>query len=189
MFPYLRTLRYDSPSSPTNRWLLVSMKILKCKCGKDIQVDDQDFALCSLWNWSCSIGVAVYFNTGANSFPITSRIGGPLGKGFIWDHIDRDYHNNQRSNLRIATKQQNNFNRSKASNNTSGYKGVSWHKCSKKWRATIKRDGVAKHVASCLTPEDAARAYDKAAKELFGKFACLNFPEGGSIWIFQPYLS
>ena len=53
------------------------------------------------------------------------------------DHADGNPLNNCRANLRVATKSQNNQNRTKQSNNTSGYKNVNWSKKSKKWRVDI----------------------------------------------------
>ncbi len=49
-------------------------------------------------------------------------------------------------------------------NNTSGYKGVSYHKKSQKWQAAIQVDGRKKHLGVFATAEDAGRAYDAAAR-------------------------
>jgi len=57
------------------------------------------------------------------------------------DHIDGDILNNKISNLRLATLSQNQDNRKKNKNNTSGITGVLWLKISKKWRAEIYKDG------------------------------------------------
>ena len=54
------------------------------------------------------------------------------------DHINNDKKDNRLANLRLVTVSQNNQNRGKQSNNTSGYKGVSWAKKSQKWEACIK---------------------------------------------------
>lgn len=95
--------------------------------------------------------------------------------GFWVDHINGDTLDNRRSNLRLCTVSGNNHNRMKSKNNTSGYKGVSWLKQNQKWRAYIKVNSKDKHLGCYLDKEDAARAYDKAAKEYFGEFARLNF--------------
>ena len=79
------------------------------------------------------------------------------------------------SNLRICSCSQNSMNRSIRSTNKSGYKGVSWHRTAGKWRAKIDSYGRRKHLGLFSTPEAAALAYDKAAKELHGEFAQLNF--------------
>lgn len=98
--------------------------------------------------------------------------------GMQTDHVDGDSFNNQRSNLRNATVQQNNRNRRKFDNETttSPYKGVSWDKSLKKWRAWIRYDGKRKYLGVHEYEKAAALAYDEAAKKYFGEFAKLNFP-------------
>jgi hypothetical protein len=94
------------------------------------------------------------------------------------DHIDGDGLNNTRKNLRFCTHQQNLCNRPAQINNTSGYKGVYWHKRASKWVAQISENGKRKYLGRFANAEDAAHAYDAAAKELYGEFARLNFPYG-----------
>ena len=94
------------------------------------------------------------------------------------DHIepaDGSHAQDRLSNLRIASHGQNLMNQRIARNNTSGYKGVTWHKRAGKWMARIMSCGRLKHLGYFTTPEAAALAYDKAAKELHGDFARLNF--------------
>jgi hypothetical protein len=91
------------------------------------------------------------------------------------DHRDGDGLNNRRSNLRPATKAENGRNRRLHSNNTSGYRGVS--RSRQRWFAQIKVDGRKVSLGMYADPVDAARAYDQAAREHFGEFARLNFPE------------
>lgn len=93
------------------------------------------------------------------------------------DHIDGDGLNNSRANLRVATRGQNSANRGATRSNKSGHKGVSWHAPRKKWRASIKVDRVFMHLGLFTNREEAARAYDHAARHHFGEFARLNFPD------------
>lgn len=74
-------------------------------------------------------------------------------------------------NLREATSSQNKCNKSKQSNNTSGYKGVSWHIRDKKWTAQIMINEKSKHLGYYATPELAYEKYLKAERELHGDFA------------------
>lgn len=78
---------------------------------------------------------------------------------------------NKLENLRPASCSQNNANRRMSTTNTSGVKGVSFHKKVGRWRASIKKNGQQKHLGYFDTLEDAAVAYRTAAVELFGEFA------------------
>ena len=92
------------------------------------------------------------------------------------DHIDRNKKNNCVSNLRICTNSQNQMNTVKWKNNKSGFKGVS--KSGNRWVAMIKVKGITnglEYLGSFLKPEDAARAYDAAAKLYCGVFNRPNF--------------
>jgi hypothetical protein len=85
------------------------------------------------------------------------------------DHRDRVRSNNKRTNLREASQSQNNANSIRP--NKSGYKGVTWCRSSKKWRAVIKINKKNKILGYKTTPEAAHALYCAAAKEHFGEFA------------------
>jgi HNH endonuclease/AP2 domain len=87
------------------------------------------------------------------------------------DHKDRNGLNNKWSNLRLASDQQNQANRQRGINNTSGYKGVFWHKSSRKWCSAIMVNGKNKWLGTFISPEDAQVAYLAAAKMYFGEYA------------------
>lgn len=89
------------------------------------------------------------------------------------DHVDGNGLNNRRSNLRKASQHQNNGNYIKRKGK-SKYKGVCWDQG--KWKAAISRGCEKYHSGRFENEEDAARAYDVAAKDYFGEFANLNFP-------------
>lgn len=91
------------------------------------------------------------------------------------DHIDMNPVNNHVSNLRWCTNSQNMRNTRPLANSTSRFKGVCWDKSRSKWRAQIKIDGKHRNLGQFENEEDAARAYDTAARELHGEFARLNF--------------
>lgn len=89
------------------------------------------------------------------------------------DHIDGDGLNNQKSNLRLCSRRENQWH--KRGWAPSGFKGV--YPMGKKWRAVITAYGH-KHYLGCFdSPVAAARMYDQAARQLHGDFAYLNFPE------------
>jgi hypothetical protein len=93
------------------------------------------------------------------------------------DHRDGNGLNNTRSNLRKATPSQNLANRGLQSNNRSGFKGVSYCRTRHKWLANIKHNGRSINLGRFNTKRAAAKAYDKAARSIFGEFAYLNFPD------------
>lgn len=93
------------------------------------------------------------------------------------DHINGNGLDNRICNLRLATQSQNMANWTRRAKRNC-YRGVS-HKgynFPKPWQARIGHQGVRLYLGTFANKKDAARAYDKAAKELFGEFAKLNFP-------------
>jgi len=102
----------------------------------------------------------------------------------ICDHKNHNGLDNRRLNLRNCTTEQNNANRRKRLTThgsqapSSQYLGVSWCPRRKKWVAHIKHKGKARNLGLFAVEEDAARAHDRAAWELWGEYACLNFPAG-----------
>jgi len=90
--------------------------------------------------------------------------------GFV-DHINRNPVDDRIENLREATGSQNNANSRMPKTNTSGFKGVTWHKESKKWVGQIKKDGKMHYLGLFADPKKAHEAYCSAAKTLFGEFA------------------
>lgn len=89
------------------------------------------------------------------------------------DHIDHDGLNNQRSNLRPATRSQNQHNR-RSRTGTSRFKGVYWNSRERRWRAQISVNGAMRYLGSFASEEAAAGAYNSAAIKFFGAYACLN---------------
>ncbi len=105
-----------------------------------------------------------------------------MGSDDIVDHKDGNGLNNQRNNLRIATRGQNGSNR-RPKGGSSGYIGVSMlvirsgKNTYQYWRASIQKGGVKEYLGLFKNKVDAAKAYDKRAIELHGEFANPNFKE------------
>jgi len=95
------------------------------------------------------------------------------------DHINRNSLDNRKANLRPATPSQNVRNRAKNTNRTytSKYKGVTWNRCIKPWRAHIHFNHKLISLGSFDDEIRAAKAYDQAARRYHGEFAVTNFPE------------
>ena len=94
-------------------------------------------------------------------------------KGMETDHINGKRLDNRRKNLRIVTVTENQMNRGPQKNNTSGYKGVIRHP--KGWIAKINYMKKAIRLGPFANKEDAAKAYDTKAEELYGSIAYRNF--------------
>ena len=148
--------------------------------GKFTIVDDEDFQRLSRFKWHAQVrpytSYAVReFSTG---YGRRRRKLIPLHRfildapdGIQVDHINGNGLDNRRVNLRLCTAQQNCANNRRVYSK-SGYKGVYWNQCV--WQARLNHNGKLLYFGSYKSPIDAARAYDKAATEIFGSFARTN---------------
>ena len=87
------------------------------------------------------------------------------------DHINLVRNDNHWVNLREATRSQNKANMRRISTNTSGMKGVCLHRPSGKWLASIKKNQKRHHLGYFDCIEEAASAYEQAARDFYGEFA------------------
>ena len=151
-------------------------KLISLTQGKFAIVDDADYEWLNQWKWGISsTGYAKRgIRKGKKTITIfLHRLLAKTPKGKFTDHINRNRLDNRRENLRVCTTFESNQNRGFNSSNTSGYKGVflgSYSKLKKKWRVDIQQ----KTIGYFKTKEEAAIAYNKRAKELFGEHAWLN---------------
>lgn len=147
--------------------------------GRFAIVDDDDYEILKDYKWY--VGTHGYaqrckYKNGRTEAILMHRVILNARDGELVDHINGNKLDNRKENLRIANQAQNMRNCGIRATNTSGYKGVRFHKASKKWKAEITKDYKNYHIGMFDTPEEAARAYDAKAVELFGEFAKLNFP-------------
>jgi HNH endonuclease len=117
-------------------------------------------------------GYAVRKEHGQNVYMARQILNAP--SHLVVDHIDRNKLNNQTHNLRLCTRRGNQQNQGVPRDNTSGYKGVSWQCQIKRWQAKIQANCVAHYIGVYETKEEAALAYNEAARRLHGEFAYLN---------------
>lgn len=157
--------------------------------GLDALVDDADFAWLSAHSWRAASACGArgrlnghegyyavrYVRVGRRNKAIfMHRLIAAPPTNMVVDHIDRNTLNNQRSNLRIATGQQNSCNRFHRSRK-SGMKGVEINK--RRFRARIVWRGMRYYLGAYELRDQAAVAYDVGAVAVHGDFAALNFPD------------
>ncbi len=145
--------------------------------GKVAIVDAADYQWLSMYKWNASESKNAFYARNSKRRRIYMHrfiMNAPPDK--VVDHKDHNGLNNRRSNLRICSSAENLRNR-RPNKKTSRYKGVHWCKESRIWKAVIKFRGKKQNLGQFDNEIDAARAYDKAARQLFKEFAYLNFPE------------
>ena len=98
-------------------------------------------------------------------------------ENLLVDHINHNGLDNRKANLRLATCEQNSYNRIRfRKSKSSKYKGVRWNKQIKKWAVIICFNKKSKFIGYFKDEKQAAKEYDKAALKYHGEFASLNFP-------------
>jgi len=95
------------------------------------------------------------------------------------DHIDNNPNNNRLSNLRLASKSENQWNTRKHKNNTSGFKGVYFDRRSNRWVSKIMINNKNVYLGSFKSADDAHNAYKKASLSMHGRFS--NFTQEASL--------
>ena len=157
------------------------MKEIKLNQGYSTKVDDDDFEYLSQWKWCIQDKKNLYPRR-------TKRIGGGKVISFLMhrvimkitdryvivDHKDHDTLNNQKVNLRVCSRSDNNSNVRSAKGSISKYLGVTWNKPNKKWIAAITKNYRRIHIGCFQSEKQAALAYNERAKEIHGEFANLN---------------
>ena len=158
------------------------MKEIKLNNGNVTVVDDEDYEWLNQWKWeykydkrcrTAYVERRAYIN-GKRTTVSMHRIIMGSPKGMQIDHIDHDGCNNQRTNLRICTTAQNQWNARIRQDNNSGYIGVWYDDRRKKWVAEIKANHKHYRLGNFDKAIDAVRAYNEAALKYHGQFATIN---------------
>lgn len=161
------------------------MKEILCRSKKYgdhfAQVDDADFEILNRFKWYlkvCTKGNiycrAPIYKNGKRINILMHRFLLDCSIGEIIDHKDGNGMNNQRSNIRRCTHQQNAQNYRTPLTNKSGFKGVSFYKPTGKYVVYVKSNKKNLNVGYFTDLITAAHAYNEAAKKYYGEFANLN---------------
>lgn len=139
-------------------------------------VDDRDYAKLSRFTWHIRRDkkTNLAYADRVNGRVPTSMHREILPKAAMIDHVNGNGLDNRRSNIRKCTPMQNMANSRKQSGTSSRYKGVSFDKTVNKWLAKIGYNYRTIALGVFRKERDAAKAYNHAAKILFGKFARIN---------------
>ncbi len=154
------------------------MKIIYALNCDEIQVSDCDHLFLSGYNWRkdkqwgyyrCSNG-GTWNGHKVNAKPmhwfVAQLMGLKVHEGLEIDHIDRNKTNNQRNNLRVASRSLQKYNINMHRTNTSGFVGVHFReKCIfNPWQTQIMINGKHKNLGCFKTPEEASEVYQAAKK-------------------------
>jgi hypothetical protein len=166
----------DGISTPENPGMMICTR-----AGHQFIIDAEDWPWISGFKWSVSSdgGKRMYVSTRIEEKKIYLHrflLEAPHDQGV--DHRNGDPLDNRKANLRLATHQQNMFNRRKAktygNKPTSSFKGVSWDNSCGRYKAQIMKDRVNHNLGRFRDQRSAAMAYARAAQEMFGEFAYTN---------------
>jgi len=155
------------------------MKRIYLGHGKSTLLDKEDFIRFSKFKWRLekkrnseyAIHHTLFAGTNFKIRLHRAILGLIYGDGKIVDHINGNGLDNRRCNLRLCNNSQNAANSKLYSNNSSGLKGVHWHKLKQKWSATIRFKGKKLHLGYFKSKIKARKKYLKKAAELHGEFS------------------
>ncbi len=137
-------------------------------------VDDKDFEELNQYKWYFTAQGYAARDTRVNGKRVQILMHRLLlnpPKGLFTDHKDKDKLNNQRNNLRVATKAQNGWNVNPRKRNKSGHLGVYFFKRDKTWQAQLTYLGKRIHLGYFKEIEDAIKARKLASKRYYGVFS------------------
>ena len=146
----------------------------RCANGREFLFDKCDLPF--FQDKTCTVDERGYVTTNRKK-DLVSHLLLNVGNEVVVDHVNGNPFDNRRCNLRIASNVQNHWNYRLSDRNTTGYKGIYKDKHADKFHARICEHGRRHYLGAYATAEEAAQAYDEAARKFFGEFATLNFPE------------
>jgi hypothetical protein len=158
---------------------LSATKIIPLTQGKFAIVDAEDYNWLSRHKWCAARSRDTFYTHRGSKGRLISMHRSIMRapKGLMCDHRNHNGLDNRKSNLRLCTSAQNQYNKRPKKGCSSKYKGVILREDRRRWRAKICFNRKRIHLGDFADAIKAALAYDDKAIELFGEFAYLNFPE------------
>jgi hypothetical protein len=155
---------------------------IELSSGHIALIDEHNWGLAEPYGWFSVVSKRVIYvraNTrvsdgGKRTCIMLHRLITGAPAGIQVDHINYDGRDNREVNLRLCTNRQNTAHRRTPANNTSGYKGVSWHERDRRWTAYITVNGTRKCVGYFSDLRAAVEAYNVADLAANGEFAQPN---------------
>jgi len=158
---------------------------IKLTRGQYAIVDPEDFERLNQHKWHVT-----HYGYAARAVPHTSgksrkqgavymhNVVCPAPDGMITDHINRNPYDNRKANLRPATRRQNVWNRKFVRRGgRTRYNGIRWDKNKQQWQVRLTIKGRRESFGYYADEVEAAKAYDRVARQHRGEFAVLNFPD------------
>ena len=152
------------------------MKYIELTQEYQATVDNEDFSYLNQWKWYYKQGYAarnIIAPDGSRTIVRMHRLLLKTPIGMETDHINHNKLDNRRDNLRIVTKNQNQWNRKKQAG-SSQYKGIYWNKQNKRWHVQLQVDGKKKWLGYYANEEDARLAYENGVSKYQGIFGRIS---------------
>jgi len=167
------SLRHHYTSEAYKEAMKIIPTIQLTNSDKVVMVDDDDYErLSNLTWWMNGPGYADGWVDGKGCLMHRFIMGAKKGQEI--DHINSNKLDNRKENLRFCTHLENITRIGIRKNNSTGYVGVSKKSYGRPYRAYLRSAGIQLFLGTFDTPEEAALAYNDAAKKHFGEFAYLN---------------
>lgn len=166
-----------------NKWRFVdNIAIGTTSTGIDFYIDLDDYENCKNICWHTNHGKQtednyIYGSKDKKQFPLHQFLLGKV-EGLVVDHINHNTMDNRRKNLRMVTLSENAMNQRIKSNNTSGVKGVRWHKATQKWQVDITVNQKQIYLGVYENFDEAVKVRKQAEEKYFGEYSLENSLKG-----------
>lgn len=139
--------------------------------GREFIIDYDDYSIVYQYTWNQKKDSGyVYANHNHKRIYLHRILFNLTQSNQMVDHINHNVLDNCRKNLRLVNNSQNQMNRNKPKHNTSGVKGVYWHKNKQQWQANIQVNNKLLYLGIFHSKESAIKARQEAELKYFGDY-------------------